>query len=109
MQRGNFASALPDASGGEIIDVLAAFPGRRVAVERIVSGGHATPPGEWYDQAWDEWVMVLKGAARIVFENPDAEEMLAENDWLLIPAHRRHRVAHTDPGTVWIAVHGDSV
>ncbi len=108
MQRGNLANTLPDASQGEVIERLAVFPGRRVAVERIVSEGQTTPPGAWYDQDWDEWVLVLKGAARIAFERPDAEEALAEGDWLLIPARRRHRVAFTAPGTLWLAVHGDT-
>ncbi len=108
MQRGNFAAGLPDASRGEIIEILSSFPGRRVAVERIVSEGQSTPPGEWYDQDWDEWVMLLKGAARIAFEEPGAEEELAAGDWMLIPARRRHRVSFTAPGTLWLAVHGDS-
>ena len=105
MLRGNFLSSLPDASAAERIETLSSFPGRRVAVERIVSEGQTTPPGEWYDQGWDEWVMLLKGAARIAFEESETE--LAENDWILIPAHRRHRVSFTAPGTVWLAIHGD--
>lgn len=109
MQRGTFTKNLPDASQAEVIEPLSAFPGRNVTIERIVSEGQTTPAGEWYDQAWDEWVMVTKGAARIIFENPDAEEELAENDWILIPAHCRHRVSFTAPGTVWLAVHGDTV
>jgi cupin 2 domain-containing protein len=112
MLRGNFAENLPDAAGGEIIGVLARFSGRRVAVERITSGGHPTPPGEWYDQAWDEWVLLVKGSARIAFESPDAplpEITLAEQDWVLIPARCRHRVSFTSHDAVWLAVHGDSL
>ena len=109
MERGNFAANLPDASQGEKIEVLSTFPGRTVAVERIVSEGQTTPLGQWYDQAWAEWVMVTKGSATLVFENPAAEETLSENEWILIPAHRRHRVSFTAPGTVWIAIHGDTV
>ena len=33
-------------------------------VERIVSWGHVTPEGQWYDQKKDEWVLLLEGAAR---------------------------------------------
>lgn len=108
MLRGNFNENLPDAAEAEKIELLASFPGKKVAVERIVSEGQSTPPGQWYDQAWAEWVMVAKGAAEIVFDNPAGEERLGEGDWLLIPAHRRHRVSYTAPGTVWLAVHGDS-
>ncbi len=31
-------------------------------IERIVSTGQASPPGFWYDQPWDEWVIMLSGA-----------------------------------------------
>ena len=36
-------------------------------VERIISHGHATPEGEWYDQERDEWVVVLEGEARLQY------------------------------------------
>lgn len=42
--------------------------GAGVRVERIVSQGHVTPPGQWYDQDWDEWVSLLSGAARLRVE-----------------------------------------
>ena len=91
-------------SDEEITDVLHAAPG--VRLERIVSRGHASPDGFWYDQAEDEWVAVLQGAARIAFADgsPDAE--LRAGDHLLIPARRRHRVAWTLPGeeTIWLAL-----
>lgn len=38
-------------------------------VERIVSQGHASPEGFWYDQDRNEWVIVLEGAAHIRFED----------------------------------------
>lgn len=77
-----------------------------VRIERIVSTGHTTPEGEWCDQASDEWVMVVQGAARLAFE--DGEELdMGPGDHVLIPAHCRHRVAWTMPDepTVWLAVH----
>ena len=39
-----------------------------VRIERIVSYGHASPEGFWYDQDQHEWVVVLKGVARLRFE-----------------------------------------
>lgn len=76
-------------------------------LERIVSVGHATPPGEWYDQDTNEWVVVLRGAAILRFEDEPAPRRLAPGDWLDIPAHRRHRVEWTEPGepTIWLALH----
>ena len=77
-----------------------------VRIERIVSRGHATPAGEWYDQPRSEWVLLVRGAARLQFEDGREVEMGA-GDWLEIAAHERHRVAWTDPArdTVWLAVH----
>jgi cupin 2 domain-containing protein len=102
---GNLFAALPAALRAELVTVLAETRGARV--ERIVSTGQVTPPGEWYDSARDEWVALLRGAARLRFEGETAERTLGAGDWLLIPAHARHRVEWTDPdgATVWLAVH----
>lgn len=77
-----------------------------VRIERIVSRGHATPEGQWYDQPQTEFVLLLQGAACLAFED-GAEVTMAPGDWLEIPAHRKHRVAWTDPEqhSVWLAVH----
>ena len=78
-----------------------------VRVERIVSAGQATAPGRWYDQEWDEWVVLLQGGAGLLFEGDDRMVVMRAGDWIHIPAHRRHRVEWTDPAarTVWLAVH----
>lgn len=97
---------LPAPTQLELFEVLAAAPGLRI--ERIISFGHTTPPGEWYDQDADEWVALLQGKARLEWDDGSATE-LTPGDWLLVPAHRRHRVSFTtsDPPCVWLAVHGD--
>jgi cupin 2 domain-containing protein len=78
-----------------------------VRIERIVSHGHATPPGEWYDQGWDEWVLLVSGAAALLFEEGTARLDLKPGDHVMIPAGCRHRVEQTaaDQNTVWLAVH----
>ncbi|MFY9640536.1 MAG: cupin domain-containing protein [Rhodomicrobium sp.] len=80
---------------------------RGLKIERIVSTGQASPPGFWYDQGWDEWVMILKGAAGLRFEKEAGARALAAGDYVFIPAHARHRVDWTsaDEPTVWLAVH----
>lgn len=108
MLRGNINTDLPDASGEETFETLAAFQGKKVRVERIVSAGQTTPEGYWYDQAWDEWVLVLTGAAELIFDAPADAQRLNPGDWILIPAGRRHRVVHTSSSTVWLAVHADT-
>jgi cupin 2 domain-containing protein len=88
----------------EEITPLVARPGLRI--ERIVSTGQASPPGFWYDQPADEWVIVLAGSAGLLVEG-EAERTLEPGDHLLLPARTRHRVTWTDADkpTVWLAVH----
>jgi len=96
---------VPGSAGGEEIAELLTRPGLKI--QRIVSAGHASPPGFWYDQSWDEWVIVLSGAARLRFESEPRGRALGPGDYVLIPAHARHRVDWTSPdeATVWLALH----
>ena len=100
----NLLANLPTRLPAEEMRDLAAWQG--VRIERILSTGQASPPGFWYDQADDEWVVLLKGAARLRFADPDAVVDLSPGDSLWISAGRRHRVEWTDPEatTVWLAV-----
>jgi cupin 2 domain-containing protein len=101
----NLFAPIPPEITEEVIQVLLATGNFRL--ERIVSHGQATPPGEWYDQDAHEWVALLSGAAGLRFEDEAEPRELRPGDYLLIPAHRRHRVEWTDPGTptVWLALH----
>lgn len=80
-----------------------------VRIERILSHGHASPADFWYDQPQAEWVVVLKGAARLQFEDGTVE--MRPGDSVNIPAHRKHRVEWTTPDepTIWLAVHYGAV
>ena len=75
-------------------------------LERIVSHGHTTPEGQWYDQERDEWVAVIEGEAIITYHD-GSEITLAKGDHVFIPRHVRHRVAYTGSPCVWLAVHGE--
>ena len=77
-----------------------------VRIERIVSRGHASPPGFWYDQTDHEWVLLVAGAARLRFDGDEHEIELKPGDYLNIPAQRRHRVEWTDSTqpTIWLAI-----
>jgi len=94
---------LPRDLPEELFTTLLQAPG--VRIERIVSRGHQSPDGFWYDQPTNEWVLVLKGAAKIEFADKTVE--MKPGDYLDIPAHRKHRVAWTTPEepTIWLAVH----
>jgi cupin 2 domain-containing protein len=75
--------------------------------ERIVSRGHASPEGFWYDQPDAEWVMLLCGAARLVFADEPQPLEMKPGDAVNIAPHRHHRVDWTTPdeATVWLAIH----
>jgi len=92
---------LPDELFDTILDVDS------VRIERIVSHGHASPAGFWYDQDKAEWVLVLKGEAKLLFEGDEEPIHMTPGDHVNIPAHKRHRVEWTKPDepTIWLAVH----
>lgn len=104
----NLLKNLPEDLSSEVIDVLA--KSKSVRIERIVSRGQASPAGYWYDQDQAEWVAVIKGEAKLLLEGDDAPVHMQAGDFLIIPAHRRHRVDWTAPGelTIWLAVFFDT-
>ncbi|MDP2423964.1 MAG: cupin domain-containing protein [Bacteroidales bacterium] len=81
--------------------------GRQFRLERIISIGHQTPHGQWYDQEHDEWVLLVQGNASVESESGHIA-VLKPGDYLFIPAHERHRVAETSSDTpcFWLALHG---
>jgi cupin 2 domain-containing protein len=99
----NLFANLPRDLLEELFTTLLKAPGIRI--ERIVSHGHRSPGGVWYDQPTSEWVLVLQGATWIEFEDGRLE--MRPGDYVDIPAHTRHRVAWTTPDepTIWLAVH----
>ena len=103
----NIFEKIPVDLHSEVFDSLVEANG--VRIERIISRGHASPESGWYDQAQNEWVMVLKGEAIIAFEDKPPVT-LREGDYINIRAHEKHRVQWTDPDqeTVWLAVHYES-
>jgi cupin 2 domain-containing protein len=102
---GNLYADLFATHDAEQFTDLLATPGLRL--ERIVSLGQATPPGEWLDQDRAEWVILLRGGARLLFEGESSARDLKPGDYVTIPAHGRHRVEWTTPDepTVWLALH----
>ena len=101
---GNLFESSPEKFSEEQFSEL--VRGDNIRIERIVSKGHASPASGWYDQAENEWVAVLKGEARIAFENGE-EVHLNAGCHLTIPAHTKHKVTWTTPDTetIWLAVH----
>lgn len=101
----NILASIPEQLPAELFEKLAGDG--VVRIERIISHGHRTPEGAWYDQPQAEFVLVICGAARLLFESRVDEVALNRGDYLLIAPHERHRVEWTTPDTptIWLAVH----
>ena len=96
---------IPKEMPEELFDTICST--ENVIIERIVSRGHASPEGFWYDQEKNEFVLVVKGKAGLKLEHEEDIVVLKAGDYLSIGAHVRHRVEWTDPAceTIWLAVH----
>jgi cupin 2 domain-containing protein len=98
-----FCSSSPrDAEMSETL-----ITGHGIRIERIVSLGHASPVGFWYEQEEAEWVMVLAGRARLTIEGESEDRVLEPGVAAFLPPRCRHRVAWTDPvhPTIWLALY----
>lgn len=105
MNSNNVYADIPANLPNELFTTL--FEAGAIRIERIVSHGHKSPEGFWYDQNQHEWVVVLKGAALLRFEDETIE--MKPGDFVSIPPHKRHWVEWTSPDepSVWLAVHFD--
>lgn len=99
----NLYSDIPEHAQEELFTTLLDNPHCRI--EKIVSYGQASQKCFWYNQTWDEWVLLLKGSAELDLDGNVV--MLTPGDHLLIPRGLRHRVLKTDveEPTIWLAVH----
>jgi cupin 2 domain-containing protein len=103
MSASNIFDAIPVKLESEVFeDIVRA---KNVRVERILSKGHSSPDHGWYDQSENEWVIVLQGSGRLVFDD-GTDVTLKVGDHMNIQAHKKHRVVWTDPEkvTIWLAV-----
>ncbi|GAL33517.1 uncharacterized conserved protein [Vibrio maritimus] len=103
MQLGNLLANVPDQLPNELFEDIIVTP--NIRVERILSDGHSTPEGEWYDQNENEWVAVVQGQGVLEYED-GRTVTLNIGDYVNIPAHVKHRVKSTKQGstTVWLAI-----
>jgi cupin 2 domain-containing protein len=100
----NLLADIPAQLPEEMVQTLVRAP--TVQIVRVVSQGHASPEGFWYDQDENEFVVLLAGAARMVFQDQPEPLAMVPGSCVNIPAHRRHRVQWTDPAqpTVWLGI-----
>ncbi len=102
MNKQNIFQNLPDNLSTEVLETI--LQSSHIRIERIISHGQSSAESFWYDQAEHEWIMVLQGSAAIRFE--DGLRQLNAGDYLLIPAHQKHRVEWTqaDSTTIWLCI-----
>ncbi|MEJ5351760.1 MAG: cupin domain-containing protein [Melioribacteraceae bacterium] len=100
----NIFEKIPEDLSKEFIeDILIA---ENFRIERIISQAHTSPEGFWYDQNQNEFVLLLSGGAEILFEDNYLVK-LKPGDYLIIPAHVKHRVEKTDSDklTYWLTLY----
>jgi cupin 2 domain-containing protein len=102
---GSLLENIPKELPEEIFETICSTD--NIKIERIVSRGHASPDGFWYDQEKNEFVLVVKGSAGLRLENEDDIVVLKAGDYFNIAAHVKHRVEWTDSTceTIWLAVY----
>ncbi len=99
----NIFSNIPNLVADELFKTL--HESKNLKIERVVSDGHASPSGFWYDQDQNEFVIVLEGKATIEYKDGPAFEM-SKGDYIIIHAHQLHRVVSTsqERKTIWLTV-----
>lgn len=98
----NFLENIPTLIPDEIFEIIISC--QNIKIERIISKGHKSEPDFWYDQDQSEWILIIKGEARLHFE--DKYIHLTPGDYLNIAPHQKHRIDWTTPEeeTIWLAV-----
>ena len=101
----NIINDIPSDLPEELTEKIAGCIQKGTAIERIISRGHASPPGFWYDQDKTEFVILFKGKAALLFKEQDRMVEMYPGDYIEIPAHTLHRVEWTsaEEDTVWLA------
>lgn len=100
--KGNLFDKIPGRIEKEIFEELVERPG--LSIQRILTEGQTT---DWLKENTDEWVMLVAGRAKLLFEEGAREVSLEPGDYVEILAGCRHKVSWTDSQQkcIWLAVH----
>lgn len=106
LKMANIFDVPPRLPNQELLETLVSA--HNILIERIISTGQTTPPGEWYDQDRDEWVLLVQGEASLAYVDGSQKKLIAGN-YIFIPAHQKHRVEYTssEPPCIWLAIHAN--
>ena len=72
----------------EKFDLL--MKGTHYRIDRIVSSGHSSPQGFWYDQEDDEWILLVQGKATLEVEGKFID--MKAGDYMFLPKNCKHRI-----------------
>jgi len=70
-------------------------------LENIISND--IKDSKWYDQDYDEWVILLQGEAVLEFET--YQKKLFKGDYLFIKSHEKHRIVSTSKDALWLVIY----
>ena len=104
MEVKNIFKNIPEDLSEEIVEKILEV--KNIRIERIISKGQSSPPNFWYDQNENEFVIVVKGRAKLHFMGEEKPILISKGEYTIIPPHVKHRVEWSDPGTetIWLAV-----
>lgn len=63
---------------------------------------HLLQPGEHYNQAQDEWVLLIRGRAQLRVDEKVID--LEEGESFFLPKHTPHQVLFTSEDALWLGV-----
>jgi cupin 2 domain-containing protein len=100
----NIRDDIPEKLKEEFFEDI--LTGSNFKLERIISEGHSSSKDFWYDQDKNEMVFLYSGSAELLYDD-GRKFALSAGDYLIIPAHQKHRVEKTDNNqkTYWLALH----
>lgn len=98
----NIFDKIGEAGEEEQFELLQKGP--RYRIERIMSAGHSSPEGFYYDQENDEWIMLVQGEATLEVEGKLT--VLKTGDYMFLPKNCKHRIEKTsiDPACIWLCM-----
>ena len=105
MIHGNTFKNIPSDLTNEVFETL--VQSSHCKIKRIISLGQVTPKNEYYEQNEDEFVIVLQGAATLLFLDTQKTMEMKSGDYVFIPAGVKHRVQWCDTKvqTIWLAIY----
>ncbi len=77
---------------------------KNIRIEKISSFGQTST--DWYEQARNEWVVVIEGEGKLLFED-GSEQALHKGEYIHIPKMQKHKVIYSANPTIWLAIHFD--